>query len=80
MPQKTHVNITLDNSIVHWIDILRGQQPRSAFINKMLAKYCDKAQEQFNWEEEGRQAEEDIKKGKVKKFSDHKKAVKWLKS
>lgn len=80
MSQKTHINITLDSTVIQWIDILRGQQPRSTFINRMLSKHCDKAQDMFNWAEESKLAEEDVKQGRVKKFTDHKKAVKWLKS
>jgi hypothetical protein len=80
MAKKTHVNLTLDSKVIQWIDILRGQQPRSTFINETLSKYCNKAQDMFDWQKEDKLADEDIKTGKVKKFTDHKKAIKWLNS
>jgi hypothetical protein len=80
MQTKAHVNITLDSTILDWIDRLRGQSPRSSFINSILSRFCQKEQAIFDWESESRKADEDIKKGRVHKFRDTKKAVKWLKS
>ena len=36
--------------------------------------------ELFDWGKEGKLADEDIKKGNVKKFKNGKDAIKWLKS
>ena len=80
MYKKAHINITLDDRIIRWIDSIRGQDPRSKFINKVLSKFCSKSQAIFDWATEGQLADEDIKAGRVEKFKDAKKAVKWLKS
>lgn len=80
MANKEHVNITLDPSILSWIDTLRGQEPRSTFINKILNRICAQTQEVFNWEEEGAKSEKDIKNGHVRKFHSSQEALQWLKS
>lgn len=80
MSYKAHINLTVDPSIISWIDTLRGQEPRSTFINRILSIICSKSQKVFNWEEEGLKAEKDIKKGRVHKFSTAEEAIKWLKS
>ncbi len=80
MDRKAHINITVDNSILTWIDTLRGQNPRSAFINKILSAFCAKSQDVFDWIEEDRKAEEDIRKGRVRKFRTPEQAIRWLKS
>ena len=77
---KAHINITLDTSLLDWVDRFRGQKPRSSFINQVLSKFCRKEMEVFDWIAEGRKADEDIEKGKLHKFTDSKKAVRWLKS
>ena len=79
MSKKTHINLTVDSSILNWIDTLRGQEPRSTFINHILSIICGKAKKAFNWEEEEKKAEQDIKKGRVHKFSTAEDAIKWLK-
>ncbi len=80
MPGKAHINITLDSTVLSWIDRLRGQNPRSTFINSVLDKFCEKEQEIFDWAAESKKADADIEKGRVHKFTDPKKAVQWLKS
>ncbi len=80
MHNKAHINITLDAAILNWIDRLRGQKPRSTFINSILDQFCEKEQAVFDWAHEGKKADEDIQKGRVHKFTDSKKAAKWLKS
>lgn len=35
---KLHVNITIDEDLLHAIDELRGYEPRSSFINRLLRK------------------------------------------
>ena len=80
MSKKAHVNITLDESVLRWIDMDRGQEPRSSFINHVLARLFKKHQQLFDWAKEDQLAEEDIKGGRVKKFADKKKAIQWLKS
>ncbi len=77
---KAHINITLDDSVLNWIDRFRGQRPRSSFINQILDKFCKKEMEVFDWSAESHKADADIEKGRVHKFTDSKKAVKWLKS
>ena len=79
MGRKAHINITLDDHILDWIDTLRGQNPRSTFINKILAAFCTKSRDVFNWEEEGRMADEDIRHGRVRKFQTPQDALRWLK-
>ena len=78
--QKTHINITLDETLLKWIDMDRGQEPRSSFINKILSKIFDKNKALFDWDKEEKKAEEDIKKHRVHKFKNSQEAVKWLKS
>ena len=80
MSNKAHVNVTLDPGILDWIDRLRGQCPRSTFINLVLEKFCKKEQTAFDWGAESKKADADIQKGRVHKFSDPKKAARWLKS
>jgi hypothetical protein len=80
MSAKTNLNITLDKTLIRMIDIDRGQEPRSTFINRVLAVVLKKSQETFDWGKENTLAEEDIKAGRVKKFSNKDKAVEWLKS
>lgn len=80
MHRKEHVNITLDSDVLKWLDTLRGQKPRSTFINSVLSRFCSKSQKLFDWEKEEKLADEDIKKGRVHKFKGNKKAVQWLKS
>ena len=79
MDRKAHINITLDGHVLSWIDTFRGQDPRSAFINKILAAFCTKSRNVFNWEEEGRMADEDIRHGRVRKFQTPQEAIRWLK-
>lgn len=79
MRKKEHINITLDPPVLGWIDALRGQEPRSTFINKVMGRICAQTQEIFNWEEESAKAEMDIKRGYVKKFSSPDEAIQWLK-
>ena len=78
--RKTHINLTLDQSIIHWIDMDRGQLPRSTFINRVLDKVSKKNLALFDWKKEEAQADEDIKKGRVRKFTSKDQALKWLKS
>ena len=78
--KKSHINITLDSSILSWIDTLRGQNPRSTFINKILARFYSQTQSVFDWGEEGAKADTDIKKGNIHKFTGPDSAIKWLKS
>ena len=80
MSKKAHINLTVDPATLDWIDTLRGQEPRSTFINRILSIICSKAQKAFNWEKEDLKAEEDIKKGRVHKFSTTEEAIKWLRS
>ena len=80
MQTKVHVNITVDSSVLNWIDRLRGQNPRSSFINQILDKFCSKEKQAFDWASESQKADVDIQKGRVRKFSDPKKAARWLKS
>ena len=35
---KLHVNITIDEDLLHAIDKLRGYESRSSFINRLLRK------------------------------------------
>ncbi len=79
MGRKAHINITLDDRVLNWIDTLRGQNPRSTFINKILAAFCTKSRDVFNWEEESRIADEDIRQGRVRKFQTPQEALRWLK-
>ncbi len=78
--KKEHINITLDGSVLNWVDTLRGQKPRSTFINHVLSRVCHKTQATFNWTAEDKKASLDIKEGRVKKFPSVKKALQWLKS
>jgi hypothetical protein len=78
--KKVHINLTLNPQIVDWIDTLRGQEPRSTFINKILLRICFQTQKTFNWENEELKAEDDIKNNRVRKFKTVKEAIKWLKS
>ncbi len=80
MPYKIHVNVTLDPGILQWIDMDRGQEPRSTFINKILKKISTKHQKLFDWAKEDQAAEEDIKAGRTRKFKNKDEAMKWLKS
>ena len=80
MATKTNVNVTLDKDVIHMIDMDRGQQPRSSFINSVLAKFFKKNLGVFDWGKEDQLAAQDIKSGNIKKFSDKNKAMKWLKS
>jgi hypothetical protein len=80
MPSKAHINITLDGPVLSWIDRLRGQDPRSTFINFVLGKFCQKEQKLFDWAAETRKADLDIEKGRVHRFTHAKKATEWLKS
>lgn len=77
---KTHINLTIDQAILHWIDTLRGQIPRSRFINRILLGLSRKSKEVFDWDFEEHLADEDIRHGRVHKFSTAKEATKWLKS
>lgn len=79
MTLKAHVNITLDEPLLHWVDTLRGQEPRSTFINQVLLRASQKSKSIFDWDLEERLAEEDIKAGRIKKFKRAKDAIKWLK-
>lgn len=78
--KKTHINLTLSPFVLDWIDTLRGQEPRSTFIDRILSMICADTQKAFNWEEEEIRTEEDIKKGRVHKFKTAKDAIKWLRS
>jgi len=80
MSNKTNVNITLDKELIRLVDMDRGQVPRSSFINKVLSKFFKKSHEIFDWGQEHHLAEEDIKAGRTKKFSNKNEALKWLKS
>ena len=80
MHSKAHINITVDSIVLNWIDRLRGQNPRSTFINQVLNKFCQEKTEVFDWAAESKKADADIEKGRVHKFSDSKKAAQWLKS
>ena len=80
MHSKTHINITVDSAILTWVDRLRGQNPRSRFINTVLGKFCSKEQEVFDWAAESKKADEALKKGNFHTFTDPKKAIEWLKS
>lgn len=80
MHSKSHINITVDSTVLNWIDRLRGQHPRSTFINSVLDKFCSKEQAVFDWAAESKKSETDIEKGRVHKFTDTKKAAQWLKS
>ncbi len=80
MTTKTNLNITLDKELIQLIDSDRGQAPRSSFINAILIKFFKKNHAIFDWGEETKLADEDIKSGKVKKFTSKNEAMKWLKS
>lgn len=75
---KAHLNLTVDQNILQWIDSLRGQIPRSTFINKILLKISFGAKDIFDWDLEENLADEDIKRGRVRKFAKAKDAIKWL--
>lgn len=78
MDRKAHINITLDDRVLSWIDTLRGQDPRSTFINRILAAFCTKSRDVFDWEQESQKAEEDIRQGRVHKFRTPQAAIQWL--
>lgn len=78
MGSKAHLNLTVDQNILQWIDSLRGQIPRSTFINKILLKISFGAKDIFDWDLEENLADEDIKRGRVRKFAKAKDAIKWL--
>ncbi len=80
MAGKAHVNLTLDQTLLNWIDSLRGQEPRSAFINKILSKFSFQTKKAFDWDVEEQKAQEDIKKGRVYRFKTTQEALRWLKS
>lgn len=80
MTHKAHINLTVDPAVVTWIDTLRGQEPRSTFINRILSVICTRFQKTFDWEKEELKAEEDIRKGRLHKFDSVSEAIKWLKS
>ena len=80
MHNKAHINITVDSPVLTWIDRLRGQHPRSTFINQILSKFCQKETRDFDWDAESKKADIDLEKGLVHKFTDSKKAGQWLKS
>ena len=80
MSNKTNVNITLDRDLIKVIDADRGQTPRSSFINLVLLKFFKKSHAIFDWGQEDRLAQEDIKAGRTKKFRSKQEAMKWLKS
>lgn len=80
MHNKAHINITVDSTVLNWIDRLRGQKPRSRFINHILNRFCERETEVFDWVAEDKKAAADIEKGRVHKFTDAKKATQWLKS
>ena len=80
MHSKAHINITVDSGVLNWIDRLRGQNPRSTFINTVLNKFCSKEQEVFDWVAESKKADEDLKKERLHTFADSKKAIEWPKS
>ncbi len=80
MNRKAHINITLDNRVLDWIDTLRGQEPRSAFINKILSAFRWKSRNIFDWKEESQKAEEDIRRGRVHRVKTPEQAIRWLKS
>ncbi|MDR0675746.1 MAG: hypothetical protein LBF97_01750 [Elusimicrobiota bacterium] len=77
---KLQVSLTLDTNILAWIDMERNNINRSTFINKLLKEKYSEFKNQFDWEFEDNKAENDIKKGEIKKFDNTKEAVKWLKS
>ena len=80
MASKTNLNITLDKELIRLIDTDRGQTPRSSFINAILSKFFKKSHQVFDWGQENHHAQEDIKAGRVKKFSNKDEAMKWLKN
>ena len=80
METKAHVNLTLDPDLLKWIDMDRGQMPRSTFINQILSRIFTRRLKNFNWSEETAMADNDIAKGRVKKFKTASEAIKWLKS
>ena len=80
MDKKAHINITLDGRVLGWIDTLRGQEPRSSFINRILCAFQWKSQKIFDWEEESQKAGEDIQHGRVHRFKTPEQAIRWLKS
>lgn len=80
MYKKAHINITVDGQILSWIDALRGQSPRSTFINRVLETFCVKSRSVFDWKEESEKADQDIRQGRTHKFRTPEQAIKWLKS
>ena len=76
--RKSHINVTIDESIVRWLDTLRGQMPRSAFINRLLLSLSRKSKSVFDWDLEENLADEDIKHQRVRTFASAKEAIKWL--
>ena len=80
METKAHVNLTLDPGLLKWIDMDRGQTPRSTFINQVLSRVFTRRLKDFNWSQETARADNDMAKGRVKKFKTTSEAIKWLKS
>jgi hypothetical protein len=74
------VCLTLEKEILDWIDMERNNVTRSSFINQVLKKEYAHFKKKFYWKTEGMKAEEDIRKGRTKKFSNAKQACEWLKS
>jgi len=80
MAIKTHVNVTLDEGLVRWIDMDRGQMPRSTFINLILGQLAQKKMKAFDWADESAEAEKDVTAGRVKRCKSAGEALAWLKS
>ena len=76
--RKSHINVTIDESILQWLDTLRGQIPRSAFINRLLSGLSRKSKSVFDWDLEESLTDEDIKHKRVRTFASAKEAIKWL--
>lgn len=77
---KAQISVTIDETILHWIDNERHNINRSNFINSLLQKKYDEFKKQFDWEKEEQLAEEDIKQGRVKKCKTAEEAIEWLNS
>jgi hypothetical protein len=80
MHTKAHINVTLDAKVLRWIDTLRGQAPRSTFINNVLSRFCAKSQAVFDWDVESQAAEADLQHGRVRTFRTPDEAIRWLNS
>jgi len=78
MMRKSHINVTIDQAILHWVDALRGQAPRSTFINRLLSSLSKQSKDIFDWDLEEKKADEDIGKGRVHAFKSAKEAIRWL--